>query len=92
MGSTMAKAAGLYLWSQICWWTSRCIASLFQDVHQPRACRPILETETVFREVLDAEGNVVFGTNSSECEDMYLSKSDKEVASRVTLLRECVIS
>ena len=92
MGSTMAKAAGLYLWSQICWWTSRCIASLLEDIHQPRAYRPILETETVFREVLDTEGNVVLGTNSSECEDMYLSQSDKEVASRVTLMREWVTS
>ena len=92
MGSSMFKTAGLYIWSRICWWTSSWVASLIQDVHQPRACRPILETETVFREVLDTEGNVVYGTNSSECEDMYLSQSDKEVASRVTLLREYVTS
>ena len=95
MGSSMAKAAkvaGLYLWSRICWWTSSWVTSLLQDVQQPRVHRPILECETVFREVLDTEGNVVYGTHSSECDDMYLSQSDKEVASRVTLLREHVTS
>ena len=88
----MTKAVGLYLWSKICSWTSRWIASLLQDVHQPRACRSILETETVFGEVLNTEGKVVYGTHSSECDDMYLSQPDKEVASRVTLLRGYVTS
>ena len=84
----MWKTVVLYLCSRICWWSSSWVASLVQDVHQPRVCRPILKTETVFGEVLDREGNVVFGTNSSECEDMYLKLSDREDASRVTLLRE----
>ena len=88
----MWKAAGLYLWTKIRCWTSRWIALLLRDVHQPRECRPILETETVFLDVLDTEGNVVCGTNSSECEDLYLSQSDKEIASGVTLLRGYVTS
>ena len=92
MDSSMLKAAGLYLWTNIRCWTSRWIVSLLQDVHQPRASKPILETETVFREVLDTQGNIVYGTNSSEWEDMYLLQSDKEIASRVTLLRGYVTS
>ena len=88
----MLKAAGLYIWTKIRWWTSRWVASLLQAVRQPRARRPILETETVFREVLNTEGKVVLGTHSSECEDVYQSHSDKEVASRVTVLREFVTS
>ena len=92
MDSSMLKAAGLNLWTNIRCWTLRWIVSLLQDVHQPRASKPILETETVFQEVLDTQGNIVYGTNSSEWEDMYLLQSDKEIASRVTLLRGYVTS
>ena len=92
MDSSILKAAGLYLWTKIRWWTSRRMASLLQAVRQPRTRRPILETGTVFREVLNTEGKVVYGTHSSESEDIYQTQSDKEIASRVTLLREYVIS
>ena len=88
----MSKAMGLYLRSLICSWISGWEVWLLQDVHHQRASRPILETETVFREVLDKEGNIVYGTISSDCEDMYLSQTDKVIASRVTLLRRYVIS
>ena len=88
----MLKAAGLHTWTKIRWWTSRWTASLLQAVRQPRARRPILETGTVFREVLSTEGKVVYGTHRSESEDIYQSQSDKEIASSVTLFREYVIS
>ena len=54
MGSSVSKAAGLHLWLKICSWTSKCLTFL----HQPRMHRPTLETEAVFREVVNTDGKV----------------------------------
>lgn len=84
----MSKTAGVNLWSRICSWTPKWIASLPQDVHQPRGRRAILNADTVFRDVLDTEGKVVYGTCISGWNEVISAKG--VLISEVTLLREYV--
>lgn len=61
MVSLMSTTKELCLWARHCWRTLRSTALLFQDAHEPHAIRAIDETESVFRQIADTEGNVVRG-------------------------------
>ena len=61
MISLMSTAKEFCLWARHCWRTLRSTASPFQDAHKPHAIKTIGETESVFRQIADAEGNVVYG-------------------------------
>lgn len=93
MGSLKSTLMGLYLWPAICWRALRSIASLIEDARQPHARRPILETETVFSDILDTDGNIVYGEHSAErFGEPYPECQGKAVADRITLLRGYVTS
>lgn len=93
MGSSKSTVLGLYLWPGICWRAFRSIASLIEDTHQPHARRPILETETVFGDILDTDGNIVCGEHSVKIHGKsYPACYGKVAVDRATLLRGYVTS
>ena len=84
MGSSMSSAKRLY------WHTSRSTATSFHDARQPLLSGAVHETQTVFHEILDPEGNITYGeARPRQHEDPC---SAKETAGKITLFRRCVAS
>lgn len=82
----------LYLWSGICWRAFRSRALLIDDTHQP-ARKPVLETETVFGDILDTDGNILCGEHSEEVYgNTYPASHEKAATDSTTLLRGYVTS
>ena len=85
MGSSMSFAKGLY------WHTSRSTATSFHDARQPFPSEAFLETQTVFHEILDREGDIMYGETPPKWhEDSYPGESAKETTGKITLFRRYV--
>lgn len=84
MGSSMSSAKRLY------WDTSRSTATSFHDARQPLLSGAVHETQTVFHEILDPEGNITYG--EARAGKHEYSCTAKENAGKTTLFRRCVAS